>query len=248
MADDAPRPGPDAGRARLSGDVAVEHLHGPAEALHARVPDPASGPALWVCHVASPTLVLGSTQPDDVVDVAVADAAGVGVARRRSGGGAVLLWPGEHLWVDVVLPAGDRRWEADVSRASMAAGEWWVAALAATATEAHDGGWTVHRGGADREGPGRLLCMAGRGPGEVLAGGRKLVGISQRRTRAWCRIQCVVHRSLRLELCAELLTGPAAGASLDVDALGGTITTLAAPPLGPGDDAVVARLLAALTD
>ena len=38
-----------------------------------------------------------------------------------------------------------------------------------------------------------LVCFAGVGPGEVLAGGRKLVGISQRRTRAGARFQCAVH-------------------------------------------------------
>ena len=40
----------------------------------------------------------------------------------------------------------------------------------------------------------RLVCFGGLGPGEVVVGGRKLVGISQRRTRAVARFQCVVHR------------------------------------------------------
>ncbi|MEZ5136090.1 MAG: hypothetical protein R2699_13790 [Acidimicrobiales bacterium] len=70
--------------------------------------------------------------------------------------------------------------------------------------------------------------MAGSGPGEVLAGGRKLVGISNAgRVRGAGLVRRAPVAAPRL--CAELLTGPAAGASLDVDALAGTITTLAQP-------------------
>ena len=36
------------------------------------------------------------------------------------------------------------------------------------------------------------MCFAGLGPGEVTVDGRKVVGISQRRTRAAARFQCVV--------------------------------------------------------
>ena len=40
-----------------------------------------------------------------------------------------------------------------------------------------------------------LVCFAGIGPGEVLDGdGRKWVGISQRRTRDWIRLQTMAHR------------------------------------------------------
>jgi hypothetical protein len=41
--------------------------------------------------------------------------------------------------------------------------------------------------------PGRwggLACFAGIGPGEVLLGGRKSVGVSQRRDRSGARFQC----------------------------------------------------------
>jgi hypothetical protein len=41
----------------------------------------------------------------------------------------------------------------------------------------------------------RRVCFAGLGAGEVVVGPRKLVGISQRRTRDGARFQCVVHRS-----------------------------------------------------
>ena len=39
------------------------------------------------------------------------------------------------------------------------------------------------------------MCFAGVGPGEVLVGGRKVVGISQRRTRAGARFHCAALRA-----------------------------------------------------
>ena len=62
-----------------------------------------------------------------------------------------------------------------------------LAAIGVVGTEVHGGGlictpWCS------------LVCFAGLGPGEVTLGGAKLVGISQRRTRAGARFQCAVHR------------------------------------------------------
>ena len=57
--------------------------------------------------------MLGSTQRDDVVDGEALHLAGLEVVRRRSGGGAVLLVPDEHVWIDwsdgAVLPGGVQR-------------------------------------------------------------------------------------------------------------------------------------------
>jgi hypothetical protein len=39
----------------------------------------------------------------------------------------------------------------------------------------------------------RLVCFDGLGGGEVTIGGAKAVGISQRRTRGWLRLQSSVH-------------------------------------------------------
>ena len=163
----------------------VERHRGPARLFHEReLPDPAVR-AAWVHQVDRPALVLGSAQDAAVVDADAARAAGVEVVRRRSGGGAVLLVPGEVLWVDVVIPAGDPLWDADVGRAA-----WWLGAVWA---EALGGGAVVHRGSLVTTPWSRLVCFAGLGPGEVTDAGRKLVGISQRRTRQAARFQCALY-------------------------------------------------------
>jgi lipoate-protein ligase A len=89
------------------------------------------------------------------------------------------------LWLDVVLPAGDPLWDDDVGRAAHWLGRVWAAALAELGMAGD-----VHRGALVTTGWSRLVCFAGLGPGEVTSGGRKVVGISQRRSRAGARFQC----------------------------------------------------------
>ena len=99
----------------------------------------------------------------------------------------MLLRPGETVWVDVLLPAGDVLAESDVGRAFAWVGRAWARALADVGVE----GATVHEGRprAATAWSG-LVCFAGVGPGEVVVGGAKVVGISQRRTRAGSLFQC----------------------------------------------------------
>jgi lipoate-protein ligase A len=135
------------------------------------------------------TLVLGSSQrPDAVVDRAALDAAGIDLARRGSGGGAVLLDLGASLWLDLLLPRTDGRWSDDVVEAAFWLGDAWADALRDLGVEAE-----VHRGGLQKTRWGALVCFGALGPGEVVVGGRKVVGISQRRTRTGARFQCLVH-------------------------------------------------------
>lgn len=188
---------------------AVEHHRGTADELHhLEVPERR---VLLVMEVTRPALVLGSTQDEATVDRAALDRAGVDLARRRSGGGAVLLVPGEHVWVDVVLPAADALWIDDVGSSSWWLGEAWAAAIAAADVERHGHGRLrpeVHRGGVSERELGRLVCFGATGPGEVSVGGRKLVGLSQRRTRALARFQCVVHRRVVPGATEALLAAP----------------------------------------
>jgi lipoate-protein ligase A len=137
-------------------------------------------------HVARPALVLGSTQPESHVDHAAVTAAGVDLVRRRSGGGAVLLVPGDVVWVDVVVPAADALWRDDVGTAFEWLGEVWVRTLASVGA----GGASAHRGRLVRTQWSDRVCFAGLGPGEVTRHGAKVVGISQRRTRHAARFQC----------------------------------------------------------
>jgi lipoate---protein ligase len=134
-------------------------------------------------------LVLGSTQPVSDVDSVAAAAIGVDVVRRRSGGGAVLLLPGQDLWVDVTIPRADPLWDDDVARSSHWLGDAWVRALATVGIHAE-----MHADRLVRTAWSSKVCFAGRGPGEVLIDGRKVVGISQRRTRDAARFQCLLAR------------------------------------------------------
>jgi lipoate-protein ligase A len=203
----------------------VEHHRGSAAAFHDRpLPDPA-GRAVWVFEVDRPALVLGSAQSDADVDPDRAAAAGVELVRRRSGGGAVLLTPGDVLWVDVVVPRGDQLWDDDVGRASWWLGDTWSRALAAF-------GWdtVVHRGPMVRSRWSDLLCFGGLGPGEVVAGLRKVVGLSQRRTREAARLQCAVYRRFDADALLDLLRlGPDERAAA-ADHLSRTVTAVEVDP------------------
>ena len=165
---------------------AVETHRGRPADLHARpLPDPLER-TVWVADATVPTLVLGSGPPVDLADLAACERAGVAVTRRRSGGGAVLVEPGRVLWLDVLLPAGDPLWLDDVARAFLWLGEVWRDSLAVLGVTAR-----VHEGGLCTTTWSRLVCFGGLGTGEVVdEAGVKLVGLSQRRTRAGARFQC----------------------------------------------------------
>lgn len=185
---------------------------------------------VWHCDHTDAALVLGSRQAPDVVDDVARRAAGLVVVRRRSGGGAVLLRPGAVAWIDLVVPHGVA---PDDVRGSMRwAGERWAAALDGSV----DGRLTVHAGGMVTTPWSELVCFAGLGPGEVLLDGRKLVGLSQRRTRDGLRIQGTVHRADLVTELTGLLAGvlppeppasPAIVPEVDPDALAHRLAALA---------------------
>jgi lipoate---protein ligase len=121
--------------------------------------------------VTGPTLVLGSTQPTELVAGAVMRERGVALARRRGGGGAVYLGVGEQLWLDAWIPREDPLWVVDVSAAAGWVGAWWMEALAGVG----QCGFDVHTGRSVPGDLGDLVCFAGRGPGEVFLGASKVV-------------------------------------------------------------------------
>jgi lipoate---protein ligase len=140
--------------------------------------------------VSGPTLVLGSTQPTELVGVAAMHAGAVELVRRRGGGGAVYLEPGGQLWLDAWIPRADPLWIADVSVAAEWVGSWWSQALAGGGQHPLD----VHRGRSEPGELGTLVCFAGRGPGEVFDGGRKVVGLSQWRAREGALFSSCAYR------------------------------------------------------
>lgn len=174
----------------------VERVQGPVGDLLARPwVDPLVRTVRFLCPD-SPGVVLGSTQPHAVVDAEAAEEAGIEVVRRPSGGGAVLVEPRRLVWVEVAIGADDPLWQADVARAGIWLGRVWQAALVSLAVGAlgpdtAGGGPGVAVAEATvRTEWSSLICFSGLGPGEVSVGGRKVVGVSQRRTRAGARFQC----------------------------------------------------------
>jgi lipoate---protein ligase len=165
------------------------------------------------------------------VDSEAAKRLGIDVARRRSGGGGVLLWPDEQVWLDVEIPASDALWDDDVGRAMWWVGELWQTALAAYAPLA-----TVHRGRLQRTPWSSDVCFAGVGPGELMLDAAKLVGMSQRRTRAAARFQTMVHLRWRPDVVAALVAN-----SPPVEVLAPLAATCPAPAAD-----ITARLIAAL--
>jgi lipoate-protein ligase A len=132
-----------------------------------------------VREVEGPTVVLGSTQPLTTVSPERATEMATTVVQRRGGGGAVLLQPGDHLWIEAWIPRDDPLWIADVGAAAAWVGAWWSAALRWCGARDQ----SVFRGPSIPGAHGSLVCFSGRGPGEVFQNDRKVVGISQWRSR-----------------------------------------------------------------
>ena len=108
------------------------------------------------------------------------------------------------MWLDLVIPAGDVLWSDDVGRAMVWVGELWQRALGDLGVASD-----VNRVGTSGDSRwSRHVCFAGVGSGEVLQRDCKVVGVSQRRTRATARFQSVCHLRWRPELVAALVAPP----------------------------------------
>jgi lipoate-protein ligase A len=149
--------------------------------------------AVWDVRITQTAMVLGSRQNESLLNGDLCGRDGIEVVRRRSGGGIVFLAPGEHVWLDVVVPRGDVLWSNDVAQASWWLGDVWVQTLNALGKN----NVSVHHESLSSDQWGDLLCFAGVGPGEVVQRNdeslSKLVGISQRRTRDYARFQCTIY-------------------------------------------------------
>jgi lipoate-protein ligase A len=173
--------------------------------------------------------VLGSSQPDDHVDWDRAGRDGVEVCRRRTGGGLVHLVPGDHCWIDLVIPASSRLWHADVGLAFGWVGAAWARALGRLLPPGHR--IEVHHGPLQHREAGQVLCFAGLGSGEVTVDGVKVVGLSQRRWRTGARFQCAAIWRWRPEELSAYLGPAATGANSPCPAPATLAVGL--PPLSP---------------
>ena len=169
-----------------------------AQAAHDLDLAPGSGRKVWVFEPTNAAVVLGSTQRDDIVDRAAAAARGLEIARRRSGGGAVLL-DSSVVWIDFVIARDDPLWIDDIGRSMQWVGRLWARALSNIGIDA-----VIHEGPPVVSSLARAICFCGVGHGEVIVDGRKAVGISQRRTRAGARFQTMIN-TRREELLVDVL-------------------------------------------
>jgi lipoate-protein ligase A len=157
-------------------------------------------PSMFVVRTQLPVIVLGSMQDRDLLrgDLEYE------VRRRRGGGGVVLLQP-DDLWVDWWIPAADERWRDDVHQSSRQAGKWWQSALETIGVQTH-----LHDGGVEGDEELRVLCFAGKGPGELFYEDRKLVGVTQWRVREGVFLSTVLHQGSS-EYLATALSNPIGG-------------------------------------
>ena len=147
-------------------------------------------------------LVLGSAQPE--TDAATT----IDVVKRGTGGGAVLCDAGTLL-IDRAVPASHLLAPEDVTEAYRPVGEAIQTALIGMGLECRTVTVDEARAMDDaRKAAARRACWAGLSPYElVLADGRKLVGLAQRRRRG-----AVLH-----QIAIPVTTPPAAVADHLVD-------------------------------
>ncbi len=180
-----------------------------------------AGRALWIPTLTSAQyLVIGSSQASGDVDTDAVTRSNITVVRRRTGGGAVLVSIADLVWFDVVINAEDPLWTSDVGRSFDWLGDATREALGSLGVDAE-----VHRGRLRTSTWSKRVCFAGLGPGELTVDGKKVVGMSQRRTRSSARFQVAlllrwsghVHQSLfvvppdKRETAAEELGAVATG-------------------------------------
>lgn len=198
-------------------------------------------PAMRWYEVTPPALVLGSSQRLEEVNLAATTAAGIGVYRRSSGGGAVLTEA--QLGLDLVLPPDDPLFVADITESYRWLGETWAATLHSLGIETRLISIAEARADtATLDADLKRICYAGLSPYEVAVGRRKLVGLAQRRRKGGALFQAGIYARWQSRGTAALM-----GASPDQAAhlaarLDGRVVGLAdVAPAAPPFEAVARR-------
>jgi lipoate-protein ligase A len=171
------------------------------------------GPALAWTLVDPPALVLGRAAGPPAVDRAAVARLGVPVLRRSSGGGPV-LWDAGLLGLDVALPPAHRLAGRDVVLAYRWFGEALAEALRDLGVDASAIGLDEARAASrppvtPEAALAARACFGGLSPFEVVAEGRKVVGLSQVRRRSGVLLQAGIALRLDAETLAALLDGEA---------------------------------------
>ena len=207
---------------------------------------PGDAPVASWSTVTAPGLVLGRHATDPELDLDAIAAEGVTVVKRSSGGGPV-LWDEDLVALDVVLPRGHRLALDDVVAAYRWLGEALAEALEALGVPAVQVVSVARaRAARDEARPATDACFGGLSPYEVLAGGRKVVGLSQTRRRTGALLQAGIPLRLDAGRLARLMgrgddfaTGLAATAA----GLHESVPGLAAGDLVAAVDAAIASRL-----
>ncbi|MGI8554584.1 MAG: lipoate--protein ligase family protein [Dehalococcoidia bacterium] len=203
-------------------------------------------PALRWRQIVPEALILGHGQRPERVNFEACRLAGIGVSRRASGGTAVLSGP-DLLGLDVVLPAGHPLALADITRSYVWLGEALAVGLRSLGVEAATVPPDEARAQARAVPPGdplRLACYATLSPYEIVAGGRKLVGLAQARRRSGTLLQAGILLQWHPERLVPLLAVPPAEQQPMIDALQGRAVGLDEL----GFTLTLENLLAGLTD
>lgn len=145
---------------------------------------------VWAMEPTGPAVVMGSAQKPDQFRASLLQTRSVELGGRRSGGGAVYIEPSGVVWADLLVPTSSPLWDRDLVTMFERVGYLWQVALVNCGVETA----MYAPGGPDeapssRQNEARLACWAGTGWGELLVGGTKVVGLSQRRTRWGARVQ-----------------------------------------------------------
>ena len=180
-------------------------MTGSCEEFHHRPFPIGSDPVISLFTPDQSAIILGSTQERTLINEKACLVNNIEIVKRRSGGGIVFLAEDSTIWIDVEIPREHSLWLNDVGDSSLWLGEVFKKEL----SELCDVNLEVHRSGLIKTVWSPLICFAGRGPGEVFTqDGRKVVGISQRRSRDWARFQCAVSLQWKPELLLKLLNEP----------------------------------------
>ena len=164
----------------------IERWHAATQFLHSRPMAVDGIRRISILSFPRPTLVLGSTSvglPKSMDDK------NFDVVRRSSGGGKVWLDPIESTWIDVTIPSSDPLWESDLRKSFL-----WLGHRLKEAFNSQSIFPIVQEEPLDLGGDPDW-CFSKVGAGELSFQGKKILGISQRRSRLAAQFQCVWYRT-----------------------------------------------------